>query len=55
LRRAFAKDIHREIHIAVSLGQGLLAVHHPGAGHLAKFRNGSSSDFSHINKGSPSR
>ena len=43
-----AQPVDRGFHIAVGLGQRLLAVHHAGAGALAKFLHGGGGDLSHF-------
>jgi hypothetical protein len=43
-----AQPVHRSFHVAVRLGQRLLAVHHARAGALAQFLDGRGGHLSHV-------
>ena len=43
-----AEDVDGGVHIAVSLDESLLALHHRGVGHLAELLDHSGGDLSHV-------
>ena len=48
-KTAGAQNVDGLVHIAVGLDEGLLALHHAGAGHFAEFLDHSSGNVSHGN------